>query len=198
MHPFVWESVFHRNGVCFWKAGQKVCVRVCVYCMLVSCWHVFVWADLIPSRMASAHYSSDIVLQTSPEGSACWEIKQRKWARARHIFRAVNTHTHTRGNSENTHILAKHWYAHTHSHTQEEICQTISILSLSNKKTIESLESRVLRNKPLLPCTTTLTVPSLYCCRPCSGDLIPFFSPPIFGSFCCWFQSLPITATQTT
>lgn len=30
---------------------------------------------------------------------------------------------------------------HTHSHTQGEICQTISILSLSNKKTIESLES---------------------------------------------------------
>lgn len=61
------------------KAGQKcVCMYFCVYCVLVSCWHVFVWADLIPSRMVSAHYSSGIVLQTSPEGSACWEIKQRK------------------------------------------------------------------------------------------------------------------------
>lgn len=56
----------------------SVCFCVCVYYVLVSCWHVFVWEDLIPIRMASAHYSSDIVLQTSLEGSVCWEIKQRK------------------------------------------------------------------------------------------------------------------------
>lgn len=56
----------------------SVCFCVCVYYVLVICWHVFVWEDLIPIRMASAHYSSDIVLQTSLEGSVCWEIKQRK------------------------------------------------------------------------------------------------------------------------
>ncbi len=119
------------NKVCVWKAGQKcvcVCVFFCVCCVLVSCWHVFVWADLIPSRMASAHYSSGIVLQTSPEGSACWEIKQRKWACTR-IYPHLRAHAHT------STALAKHWHADKHTSRKRYVkllpfchCQTKSLL----------------------------------------------------------------------